>query len=351
VFPALDPWYQEIGGLAVHFMSDTWKAPYAKGMFRVEFGAKHYEGRIGGIPYNVVRQGQPLVPVRIYSEPSEGNWEFGQSDLYPAHEAQLPIPLDASREGEPGVNDFNYDHDRHLITVVVDGSGRALQVYEMWHSRKLTVDGRHAGWACAHISVFDCSRITPQRPLGKTSADAAGLAIMPALFTWEDMQNAMNRDHVDDRHLGHALRFTLSAGYIRRAFMLPGTTPGKSSNVTSASMAPMGARARLRQDYSLDVASPVWVKEAVSEGWMHRRMGDVLVATLKRFGMFVSDIGMNLAIVGCPHSKWVDSESAGWLEGMHGSDLEYVDTGAIYTGSATDLSAASRVSGLPIWTH
>lgn len=348
VFPVSDPWYTEITSVAVHSKNETWKNLIGKKTTtEIEFGSNPWEGSIGGIPYNIVPANQPLVPVVVLNLE---NWEREYSDLYPNFKDNLPIPLDALRENLPNINENNYDHDKHLITVQLDEQGRPARIYEMWMAKKRKVNGVHVGWNCQHISIFDCSKTNPQRPILKTSADAAGLAIMPALFTARDVQDALEREHPDDRHLGHALRYTLATGHIRQAFILPATnwTP---SNMTDPNTIPFGARLRLREDFNLYEALPGWAKSDLQNGHIDIRKGEVLVNTLKRYGMINCDNGTTMAIVGTPsyenaEVKWNDTEMASMMNSILVSDYDFLD-GKIYTSENKREAVAD--TGLPLW--
>lgn len=344
VFPLNDMWYTEVVGSPVHPMSEIWKSPYKNATLRPEFGSSSWENVIGGIPYNIVKPGQALT--KVFVQNLEG-WERDYTDLYPAYEAMLPIPLDALRENLPGLDENNYDHDKHLIVVELDETSQPKRIYEMWEAKKRFEGGIHVGWNCQHISIFDCNKTNPQRPILKTSADAAGLSIMPALFTWEDVENAKNKSHPDDRHLGHAFRFTLPTGWIQKAFMLPATnwTP---SNVANSNMAPFGARLRLKESFDLWAAMPSWYKEDANNGHIDLDRASVFVNTLKRYGMILCDNGGTLFIVGCPdfNNKWNDTELASVLECIKASDMDYID-GKVY--SKSNINEAVADTGLSIW--
>ena len=93
-----------------------------------------------------------------------------------------------------------------------------------------------AGWHAYSGAVFDL-RSNALRPDGWTSADAAGLPILPGLA---------RRDEVDAGAIRHALRITVprtSDGFIH-----PATHAAPSGGRADP---PMGLRLRLRADYPL----------------------------------------------------------------------------------------------------
>jgi hypothetical protein len=163
-----------------------------------------------GIPYTVVAAHQPRVPIR-FSEYGE------ESDPGP-----YPIPPKAPVEGA------GEEGDRHVL-VLQRGSCR---VYELYSAHP-----RGNGWEAGSGAMFNL-RSNALRPEGWTSADAAGLPILPLLARYDEVRAG---------HIDHALRMTVSetqSGYIHPA------THQASSN-PDASLAPMGLRLRLKASYPL----------------------------------------------------------------------------------------------------
>ncbi len=138
------------------------------------------------------------------------------------------------------------------------------------------------------------------RPAGWTSADAAGLPILPGL---------VRRDEVEAGSIDHALRFTVSqsqSGYIH-----PATHEAGSS--TSASLPPMGARFRLKASYNIS--------------GFHGE-SRVILQALKTYGMFVADNGSNWYLSGANDTGWNDDD-LNQLKSVPGSAFEAVDSGPI----------------------
>jgi hypothetical protein len=139
------------------------------------------------------------------------------------------------------------------------------------------------------------------RPLGYTSADAAGLPIFPGLVRYGEVASGA---------IDHALRFTVDA--TQRGFILPTTHEASSS--TNPALPPMGLRLRLKASYSLA-----------------RFHGEALVIlkALKTYGMIVADNGSSWYITGAADPRWNDND-LDQLKTVPGSAFEAVNTGPIH---------------------
>jgi hypothetical protein len=225
-----------------------------------------------GIPYTVVGPGQPKVPITFT--------EFGEeSDPGP-----YPIPANAPVEGagEPG--------DRHVL-VLQRGS---CKLYELYAAQRTG-----AGWAAGSGAVFNL-RSNALRPAGWTSADAAGLPILPLLVRYPEVRAG---------RIDHALRVTVERtqrGYIRPATHL-------ASSSSDPSLPPMGLRLRLRASYSL-------------AGFHGQSL--IVLRALKRFGLIVADNGSSWYITGAPDPRWND-EDLDQIKRVPGSAFEAVRSGRI----------------------
>jgi hypothetical protein len=174
-----------------------------------DFGSGLWEGAPIGIPYNVVDDSVEKQAVTFdYDD---------ESDPGP-----YPIPEDPLIEGGGGS-----DGDRHLLMLHADE--RVL--YELYAAEKQPDGSWHAGSG----AIFDLDGYA-LRPAGWTSADAAGLAILPGLVRYEEV--AAGR-------IDHAIRFT--APSTQRAFIWPARH--YASSITDPSYPPMGQRFRLKAGY------------------------------------------------------------------------------------------------------
>jgi hypothetical protein len=273
IFPADNPWNTDISAAPVHPMSSAWVASIgASTHLHPDFGTS-WEGGPIGIPYVEVPAGQPGVPVTFdYDDESDHG-------LY-------PIPPDAPVEGGA-----SSDGDRHVLVL----SRSECRLYELYAAHRQADGSWHAGSG----AIFDL-RSNALRPDGWTSADAAGLPILPGLVRY---------DEVAAGHIDHALRFTVSD--TQRGFIHPATHFASSN--TSPSVPPMGARFRMKAGYDCSGLS---------------REVQVVCAALKRYGMFVADNGSDWYLSGSHDDRW-DDDAVGDLKQIPGSAFEAVDTGEI----------------------
>jgi hypothetical protein len=138
------------------------------------------------------------------------------------------------------------------------------------------------------------------RPAGWTSADAAGLPILPGLVRYEEVAAGEIR---------HALRFT--APQTRRAYLWPARH--YASSLTGGQYPPMGQRFRLRADFDVSGFS---------------REVQVILRALKKYGMFLADNGSAWYLSGVPDERW-DNDALHELHQVHGSDFEAVDESSL----------------------
>lgn len=276
VFLEDNAWNTPIDHLPVHPDSDL----IVDGIGRDEplhpdFGAEWFEGP-NGIPYTVVETNQPTVPIDFVLYGHE-------SDPGP-----YPIPPDAPIEGGE-----QSDGDRHVI--VLD-RGSCL-VYELY--KAYPVDGG-ARWRADSGAIWDLT-INDSHPLGYTSADAAGLPILPGLARYDEI--------VTRGRLDHALRFTTVASRI--GYVLP-ATHFATTNV-DAHLPAMGMRFRLKPGYDCNAFTGA---------------AKTICRALKTYGIILADHGGTWFVSGVPDSRWDDDELR-QLKEITGDDLELVDTGDV----------------------
>lgn len=275
IFPADNPWNTDISKAPV----DPNSAPLiasigADTTLHPDFGTM-WQGAPNGIPYVVVPSSQSRVKVSFqYAD---------ESDPGP-----YPIPKDAPIEGGP-----NGTGDRHVLVLV----RQECKLYELFNAF-IQPDG---SWKAGSGAIFDLSS-NKRRPDTWTSADAAGLPVMPGLIKHEEVKQGIIR---------HALRFTVVRS--RKAFVHPATH--WASSRTDANLPPMGMRVRLKASFSL-AGYPKSVQ--------------VILQAMKTYGMFVADNGSNWYISGAPSQEWDDDELRA-LKRVRGRDFEVVKMGRIYT--------------------
>lgn len=236
-----------------------------------------WNGAPNGIPYIVVRGSQGKVPVTFqYSS---------ESDPGP-----YPIPPNAPIEGGPSSSG-----DRHVLVVDWDN----WKLYELFAA---TPQNGGQSWTAGSGAVFDLGS-NALRPAGWTSADAAGLPILPGLVRYDEV--------AIHGAITHALRFTCPQ--TRKAYVHP-ARHWASSN-TSATLPPMGMRVRLKASYDISSFSP--------------RL-QVILRALKTYGMLVADNGSGFFLSGAPDPRWDDSELHD-LQRVMGADFEVVEIVGLVT--------------------
>lgn len=264
---------------------DISKAPVARNSSRViayinadggdrlhpDFGSP----RAYGFPYAVVGRGQRPLPIHYTAYGS-------QSDRGP-----FPIPAAAPVEGGS-----NSGGDRHVL--VVDRSRCIL--YELY--RGFFLRGRRPHWNADSGARWDL-RSARRRPDSWTSADAAGLPILPGLVRYEEVASG---------RLNHAIRVTVES--TRDAWVHPASHC--AGDTASANAPPMGLRLRLRPGYRL---------AGFSGG------ARVIAAALKRFGMIVADNGSNWFLSGTSDRRWKD-RNLDQLKRIPGSAFQVVRSAA-----------------------
>jgi hypothetical protein len=274
-FPPDNPWNQDISAAPVDPNSAALIA--AIGVDRglhPDFGTV-YDGAPNGIPITVVDSSQPRVPV---------SFEYAdESDPGP-----YPLPPDAPIEGGP-----QSTGDRHVLVFDRD----AGLLYELFAAYP---DGSGTSWRAGSGAIFDLNS-NDLRPDGWTSADAAGLPILPGLVRYDEV--------VQQGLIPHALRFTTRR--TRRAYVSPARH--FASTITDPNVPPMGMRVRLRASFDIS-PFPASVQ--------------VILTALKTYGMFVADNGSDWFISGAPDPRWSDDELA-TIRRVTGRNFEVVGMGAL----------------------
>lgn len=226
-----------------------------------------------GIPFVVVPAAQPEVPVRYVAYGDE-------SDPGP-----FPIPVDAPIEGGASATG-----DRHAIALR-SGTCELFELYRAFPEG--------SGWRADSGARFDLSS-NALRPLGWTSADAAGLPILPGLVRY---------DEVEAGEIRHAIRVTFSR--TQRGYILPATHFASSD--TDPTLPPMGLRLRLRASFDTSQLTG---------------QARVIAVAMQRYGLIVADNGSNWFFQGAPSDGW-DDDDLGQLKAISGDEFEVVDTGPI----------------------
>lgn len=298
IFPANNPWNTDISGAAVHPNSKNYiKYINSHGgkFVHPDFGGEaddHY-----GIPWITVTASQPTVPVSF-------NYD-DESDPGP-----YPIPDDAPIEGGS-----NADGDRHIL--VVETTNCVLyELYDAWPNK---VGGDVVSWDAGSGAIYDLSS-NELRPEGWTSADAAGLPILPGLANCEQANSGT---------IDHALRFTVSR--TQRAFIYPATH--FASNVTDKNAPPMGLRLRLKANYD-------------TSGLQGQALA--IANALKKYGMILADNGSNWFISGEENPACWNDDQLNALKKIPGKAFEVIVSPPPPSDVTNDLIANGGFeAGLP----
>ena len=274
-FPPDNIWNTRIDSLPVDIGSQAYVNNIgANAGLNPDFGAGLWDGGPIGIPFATVPGSQSRVPINFDYE--------DESDPGP-----YPIPPDVPIEGGP-----DSDGDRHVLVVDRDH----CKLYEMWNAWPQP-DG---SWQAGSGAVFDLTAHA-LRPDGWTSADAAGLPILPGLVRYDEVASGAIR---------HALRFT--APRTRRAYIWPARHYASSS--TDPARPPMGQRFRLKDSFDLSGFSPT---------------NQVILTALKTYGMFLADNGSSWFLSGVPDERWDNDDLHQLQVGVRGFDFEAVDESSL----------------------
>jgi hypothetical protein len=278
LFPRTNVWNKRVDRLPLAANSRAIVNAIGAGLnVHADFGSGTWDGGPIGIPFRVVGAAQPRVGVRLeYAD---------ESDPGP-----YPIPADVPIEGGP-----QSDGDRHAL--LVDRS--TCRLYELF---ALYPRQGEPPWSAGSGAIWDL-RLNGLRPRGWTSADAAGLPILPGLARYDEVARGV---------IDHALRFTVRRS--RRAYVYPARHYASSD--PSPDLPPMGLRLRLRANFPAAGFPP---------------QARVILRALKRYGMIVADNGSSWFISGAPDPRW-DNDQLRSLHRVKGSDFRVVDTRRLRNG-------------------
>jgi hypothetical protein len=264
MLPANSEWNRRVDGDAIDPNSDAILERIGfSTRLHPDFGAD-YDGGPFGIPYIVVPETTPRSSVAFqYDDESD----------------QGPYPIPANPPIEPG-------GDRHLLAVLQE----SRMLYELYNLRF-----EAGSWQAGSGAIWDLVNGTT-RPAGWTSADAAGLPILPGLVRYDEV--------VDRGEINHALRFTVST--TRRAYLTPASHWASSS--TNPLDPPMGMRVRLKSSFDISEFAPP---------------ARVVLLALQRYGMILADNGSDWFLTGTADARWNDDVN-NTLKQVRASDFEVV---------------------------
>jgi hypothetical protein len=284
MFPADSHWHADVRGLPARANSAAMvdQVGATKGL-KADFGSGTWDGGPIGIPYVVVPGSQPKVAVTFdYDD---------ESDPGP-----YPVPASPPIEGGPAA-----DGDRHVL--VVDSG--ACRLYELYDAHPQSGGRWHAGSG----AVWDL-RSNALRPAGWTSADAAGLPILPGLVRYDEAAAGV---------VAHAIRVTVPRS--RTTYLWPARH--QAGSTASADVPAMGQRFRLRSSIR-EADFPAQVRP--------------IITALKVYGAIVADNGSAWYLSGAPDARW-DNDALQSLGRIKGTDLVAVDASSLMVTSGSGRAA------------
>lgn len=271
VFPTDNIWNTPVDKLPVHTRSaDYVRSIGAQKKLKADFGSGLWDGGPIGIPYTLKTGPGTRVAFEYKDESDAGPY---------------PIPANPPIEGGEKSNG-----DRHILVV----DEKTCMLYELYAARQ-----KGGRWSAGSGAVFDL-KSNRLRPDGWTSADAAGLPILPGLARY---------DEVAAGEIKHALRFT--ARRTQKAYVWPARH--FASRITDMGVPPMGMRFRLKANFSLTGFS---------------KDTQVILRALQRYGMILADNGSDWYISGAPDASW-NNDRLRELGRITGEHFEAVDTSSL----------------------
>jgi hypothetical protein len=274
MFPANNVWNTPVTGLPVDAHSASWLASMSSSttFLHPDFGPSGDPAAPYGIPYVVVSPHHPLVHLHFQyaSESDPGPYPFG---------ASTPIEGGAAASG-----------DRHAI-MVNPATCTLYELYDAHYSPAGSTAGSGAIWNL---------RSNRLRPAGWTSADAAGLPILPGLLSYSEVLSG---------RITHAIRMT--ADVTDSAYLWPARHEAGAR--ADPSLPPMGARFRLKADFVITHYS---------------KQAQVVLRAMQQYGLILADNGSNWYFQGASDPRWPNALIA-QLKTVPASAFQAVDESSL----------------------
>ena len=307
LFPAGNWWNVDVSGAPVdgnsagfiQFINDCVNCcPGGGRSLHPDFGGNVSPGSVQtyGVPYVVVDGTQPKRSVIFYYSDESDGVDHATDTSYPFY----PLPDESITQphwvegGDPASVDLRDEQDRHLI--VVDRDHRHL--YELWN---VWYDAEHGQWYAGSGAFFDLNT-NDRRPETWTSADAAGLAMLPGLVRYDEV---FASDPTGTYEIPHAFRVTVrrTNGHVYPASHTAGSTDGAL---------PMGARLRLRAGTNISGFPPEVQR---------------IFRAMKTRGLIVADNGTDMFITGTYDPRWNNEVLNPAFAQLTACDFEVVELG------------------------
>jgi hypothetical protein len=273
-FPASNFWNTDIRSLPVSPSSASWLSHMSTGRnLHPDFGPSYGDGPDYGIPVTVVGRHHRKVRVRFD---------------YAAESNRVRYPLGRDTKIEGGRNSAG---DKHAIVV----QKYRCRLYETWNTRV-----RHGHWRAGSGAVWSLGS-NRLRPDGWTSADAAGLPILPGLLRWNEVKAG---------RVAHAIRFTTAV--TSRHHLWPARHDAGSTN--SWAYPPMGARFRMKASFDASSFGP---------------RARVIITAMKNYGLVLADNGSPWFFTGERNRNW-PANLVEELKRIPASAFEAVDTSSMH---------------------
>jgi len=278
IFPADNIWNQAVDKLPVDTKSSFYiQTIGADRGIHPDWGGT-WEGSPLGIPITIVTGSQPKVVVDFVA--------YGdQSDPGP-----YPIPPNARIEGgDQGTG------DRHVLVI----ENTTCTLYETFNSYRVN---NGASWKVDSGAIFKLKDPTEAlRPAGWTSADAAGLPILPGLVRYDEVQSGK---------IDHALRFTVPG--TRDEYLWPARH--EASTKDGIQYPPMGQRFRLKSSFDISKFS---------------RDTQVILQAFKTYGLILADNGSPWYVQGTYDERWNLDTLVPELRNVTGTNFEALDESSL----------------------
>lgn len=279
VFPTDNWWNRDVSAATVPASSDAIIDFIGRDKpLHADFGTTF------GIPYIEVEGTQPKLPVTFLYDDESDPGAPGLPVGYPIPEVAQYTPGYV----EGGVAGGGTSGDRHILLVDRD-NGFLFEIYAARFSAGV--------WSGGSGAIFDLTS-NARRPEGWTSADAAGLAILPGLVRGDEV--------FDAGVITHALRFTVrgTKGYVYPASHDATSGPGGDARP------PLGLRVRLKASVDPDTFAPP---------------AAVIVRAMQKYGLILADNGSDWFVTGAPDPRWDDELMHDEFARITGNDFEVVE--------------------------